>query len=47
MRNLFLIAAALALIAPGTAVAGVTVGGMTPGSAAAAITQRHLLVARP
>jgi len=35
------IAASLVLIAPGTAVAGVSVGGMTPGAAAAAI-QSHL-----
>jgi lipoprotein-anchoring transpeptidase ErfK/SrfK len=35
------IAASLILIAPGTAVAGVAVGGMTPGAAAAAI-QAHL-----
>lgn len=34
------VAASLVLIAPGTAVAGVQVGGMTPGSAAAAIQEQ-------
>ena len=34
------VAASLILIAPGTAVAGVQIGGMTPGSAAAAIQER-------
>jgi lipoprotein-anchoring transpeptidase ErfK/SrfK len=35
-----LVASSLVLIAPGTSVAGVPVGGMTPGAAADAITQR-------
>jgi hypothetical protein len=35
-----LVAASLVLIAPGTAVAGVPIGGLTPGSAAEAVQQR-------
>ena len=35
-----LVAASLVLIAPGTAIAGVSVGGLTPGAAAEAVTSR-------